>query len=160
MEIKKRLEKIINQRKTLLGVGPMSLNVIDASIELSNQFNLPLMMIASRRQIDAKKFGGDNKNIVLSGHSAGAHLVSMMLSINWIKYKINPNIFKGIALVSGIFDTEIVLDLKVNDEIRLSNIEAIRNNPFTLKPKLNTKAIIRIIPVPVISRGGTLNANT
>ncbi len=91
---------------------------------------------------NAKKFGGDNKNIVLSGHSAGAHLVSMMLSINWIKYKINPNIFKGIALVSGIFDTEIVLDLKVNDEIRLSNIEAIRNNPFTLKPKLNTKAII------------------
>ena len=62
MELKKRLEKIINQRKTLLGVGPMSLNVIDASIELSNQLNLPLMMIASRRQIDAKKFGGGYVN--------------------------------------------------------------------------------------------------
>ena len=91
---------------------------------------------------NAKKFGGDNNNIVLSGHSAGAHLVSMMLSVNWIKYNINPNIFKGIALISGIYNTEIVPDLKVNDEIRLSNIEAIRNNPFRLKPKLNTKAII------------------
>ena len=90
---------------------------------------------------NAKKFGGDNNNIVLSGHSAGAHLVSMMLSVNWIKYNINPNIFKGIALISGIYNTEIVPDLKVNDEIRLSNIEAIRNNPFRLKPKLNTKAM-------------------
>ena len=54
---KKKLEKIINQRKTLLGVGPMSLNVVDASIELSNKFNFPLMMIASRRQIDSKDFG-------------------------------------------------------------------------------------------------------
>ena len=54
MELKKKLEKIINQRKTLLGVGPMSLNVVDASIELSNKFNFPLMMIASRRQIDSK----------------------------------------------------------------------------------------------------------
>ena len=62
MELKKRLERIINQRKTLLGVGPMSLNVIDASIELSNQFNFPLMMIASRRQIDSKKFGGGYVN--------------------------------------------------------------------------------------------------
>ena len=62
MELKKKLEKIINQRKTLLGVGPMSLNVVDASIELSNKFNFPLMMIASRRQIDSKDFGGGYVN--------------------------------------------------------------------------------------------------
>ena len=62
MELKKKLEKIINQRKTLLGVGPMSLNVVDASIELSNKFNFPLMMIASRRQINSKDFGGGYVN--------------------------------------------------------------------------------------------------
>ena len=37
MILKRKLESIIGQRKTLLGVGPMSLNVIDSSIELANQ---------------------------------------------------------------------------------------------------------------------------
>ncbi len=57
--IKQRLE---NYRKnkccTLLGVGPMSKNCIDASIELADQYKTPLMLIASRRQIDSDRFGG------------------------------------------------------------------------------------------------------
>ena len=57
--IQQRLE---NYRKnkccTLLGVGPMSKNCIDASIELADQYKTPLMLIASRRQIDSDKFGG------------------------------------------------------------------------------------------------------
>ena len=41
---------------TLLGVGPMSLNCIDAVCEISNGYSIPLMLIASRRQIDSKKY--------------------------------------------------------------------------------------------------------
>ena len=36
----------------------MSKNCIDASIELSDKYLLPLMLIASRRQIDFQKIGG------------------------------------------------------------------------------------------------------
>lgn len=43
---------------TLLGVGPMSGNCVDAAIELSNTYESPLMLIASRRQIDSEEFGG------------------------------------------------------------------------------------------------------
>ena len=57
MELKNKLIKIINDKKTLLGVGPMSLNVVDSSIELSNFYNIPIMLIASRRQIDIKELG-------------------------------------------------------------------------------------------------------
>lgn len=57
-----KIHKIIKNRKTLLGVGPMSLNTVDASIELSDQFKVPLILIASRRQIDSKKFGGGYVN--------------------------------------------------------------------------------------------------
>ncbi len=62
MSLKKKLENIIAQRKTLLGVGPMSLNVVDSSIELANKYNLPFMLIASRRQIDSTDFGGGYVN--------------------------------------------------------------------------------------------------
>lgn len=47
-----------NRNCTLLGVGPMSKNCIDASIELASQHKTPLMLIASRRQIDSEEFGG------------------------------------------------------------------------------------------------------
>ena len=47
-----------NRNCTLLGVGPMSKNCIDAPIELANEYCTPLMLIASRRQIDSEQFGG------------------------------------------------------------------------------------------------------
>ena len=59
-------EKIYNQikkkRATLLGVGPMSLNCVDSVIEISNYERIPLILIASRRQIDSKDFGGGYVN--------------------------------------------------------------------------------------------------
>lgn len=43
---------------TLLCVGPMSKNCVDATIELADQYKSPLMLIASRRQVDSEQFGG------------------------------------------------------------------------------------------------------
>lgn len=40
-----------------LGIGPMSLNCINAVVEYSNQHEVSLMLIASRRQIECKDFG-------------------------------------------------------------------------------------------------------
>ncbi len=55
MDIK---EYILSGKRTLLCVGPMSRNCIDASIELSREYNIPQILIASRRQIDTDSFGG------------------------------------------------------------------------------------------------------
>ena len=59
---KQNLKVLLSKEKLLLGVGPMSMNVVDSSIELANQYNLPLMLIASRRQIDCSNFGGGYVN--------------------------------------------------------------------------------------------------
>lgn len=47
---------------TLLGIGPMSKNCVDVVIDIVNEFNIPLMLIASRRQIESKKLGGGYVN--------------------------------------------------------------------------------------------------
>jgi tagatose-1,6-bisphosphate aldolase non-catalytic subunit AgaZ/GatZ len=60
--IKQRLETFLHQRCTLLGVGPMSLNCVNAVIELSNEYLVPMILIASRRQIDSEKFDGGYVN--------------------------------------------------------------------------------------------------
>lgn len=45
-----------------MGVGPMSLNCVDAALELANEYEAPLLLIASRRQIDSEEFGGGYVN--------------------------------------------------------------------------------------------------
>ena len=60
---------LTKHRATLLGVGPMSLNCVDVTLELSKQYEIPLMLIASRRQIDSAEFGGgyvklDNRRVL------------------------------------------------------------------------------------------------
>jgi len=60
--IQQRLEKLLAKRCTLLGVGPMSINCIDATIELANDYDAMIMLVASRRQIDSKEFGGGYVN--------------------------------------------------------------------------------------------------
>jgi hypothetical protein len=52
----------LKRRCTLLGVGPMSVNCVDAAIELSNEYISPIMLIASRRQIDSEQFNGGYVN--------------------------------------------------------------------------------------------------
>lgn len=61
--IQQRLQSFLQKRRcTLLGVGPMSLNCVDAAIALANEHEVPLMLIASRRQIDSEEFGGGYVN--------------------------------------------------------------------------------------------------
>jgi len=60
---RKTLEEFMTGRRcTLLGVGPMSPNCVDATIELANEYDVPLILIASRRQIEAEEFGGGYVN--------------------------------------------------------------------------------------------------
>ena len=57
--IKEKLFDVIAKRRcTLLGVGPMSKNCVDAAIEVANEGDVPIFLIASRRQIECRELGG------------------------------------------------------------------------------------------------------
>lgn len=59
MSLAQRLrQNAIGTQRTLLGVGPMSQTCVAATAELAAEYNVPLMLIASRRQIDCAAFGG------------------------------------------------------------------------------------------------------
>ena len=61
--IHQRLDSFLRKRRcTLIGAGPMSLNCVDAVIELANDHDVPILLIASRRQIDSEEFGGGYVN--------------------------------------------------------------------------------------------------
>lgn len=48
---------LANKRCTLFCAGPMSKNCVDAAIEISSQYSVPIVLIASRRQIEARELG-------------------------------------------------------------------------------------------------------
>ena len=92
---------------------------------------------------NCKKYGGNPNKITISGHSAGAHLCSMAINTDWRKFNIPNDIIKGAVLISGIYEPEIVLNLSVNEEIKLSKKEALKNTPSTLK--INVPHIITCV---------------
>lgn len=60
-----KLESLIDTRltpKVVLGVGPMSKNCVDATAEIANQLQIPIMLIASRRQVECAALGGGYVN--------------------------------------------------------------------------------------------------
>ena len=52
----------IGESGTLLGIGPMSSNLLQASFELGRDLDFPLMFIASRNQVDLDELGGGYVN--------------------------------------------------------------------------------------------------
>ena len=58
-----RIKEFIKEKQcTLLGIGPMSKNCVDVVIELVNSHKIPIMLIASRRQIESAELGGGYVN--------------------------------------------------------------------------------------------------
>lgn len=61
--VEARLRHVLGRRaSTLLAIGPMSKNCVDATIELAYKYPAPLLLIASRRQIEAAELGGGYVN--------------------------------------------------------------------------------------------------
>lgn len=52
-----KLKNAIKNKKTVLAVGPMSKNCIDATIEIAQLRNIPIQFIPSRRQIESNDAG-------------------------------------------------------------------------------------------------------
>ena len=74
-------------------------------------------------------FQKDNPNIVLIGHSAGAHL-----AMHLAQSPIWDNKLIGVVALSGIFECQVVREISVNEDIRLSEKEAENLSVFSNLP--------------------------
>ena len=55
-------ERFHRRDGTQLCVGPMSINCVDATIELAEEYDVPLVLIASRRQVECLELGSGYVN--------------------------------------------------------------------------------------------------
>jgi arylformamidase len=72
-----------------------------------------------------------NSNVYVGGHSAGAHLASMMLYVDFEnKYNVTADLLAGLILVSGVFDLQPIVETEINDNIKMDLNVAKKNSPL------------------------------
>ena len=81
------------------------------------------------------QYGGDPERLYVSGNSAGGHLTAMALAHDWEAEGLPADIIKGAAPITGVMDCEPVLDITVNEEVRLEPEAARRLSPLHNPPR-------------------------
>ena len=84
---------------------------------------------------NAESFGGDPERIHVAGHSAGGHLVAMLLSTDWEGiYRLPANIIKSATAISGVFDLAPLPYTFLQPKLQLTWDQALRNSPILHLP--------------------------
>lgn len=97
--------------------------------EIVQQVRDGLVWIADQ----AEKWGFDRKQILVSGHSAGAHLIAAILAQTGEPYQLPAGIIKKAYLISGVYDVEPVLQISVNAEVLLKPEQVHAMSPARFK---------------------------
>lgn len=100
---------------------------------------------------NAEKLGADRNNITVSGHSAGGHLVGMLLSTDWeSEYGLPADVLKGAVAISGLFDLGPFPHSWLQPDLQLTEREVEQLSPLKLEP---------VYKIPVRLRLGALESD-
>ncbi|MFQ5521753.1 MAG: alpha/beta hydrolase [Candidatus Methylomirabilia bacterium] len=92
---------------------------------------------------NAGSFGGDPGRLFISGHSAGGHLVAMLMSTDWPAL-LPPDLIKGGCGISGLYDLEPIRLCFLNEELKLTPAEARSNSPVHLVPERSGPLLLAV----------------
>ncbi|PRY99206.1 arylformamidase [Jezberella montanilacus] len=73
---------------------------------------------------------GFKSGLLVAGHSAGAHLLAMTLAKTGQSYQLPDQVVNKAYLISGIYDCSPVLEISVNEEIRMTEQEVPLMSPI------------------------------
>jgi len=82
----------------------------------------------------AASFGGDPRRIFVSGHSAGGHLVAMLMSTDWGSEGLPADVIKAGCGISGLYDLEPIRLCYLNDVLTLTPETARLHSPIHHPP--------------------------
>jgi arylformamidase len=92
----------------------------------------------------ARQWGGDPARITVSGHSAGGHLVAMLLATDWSTFGVPRDVVKAGCAISGLYDLEPIRLCYLNEVLALTPEVARRNSPVHLAPVGSTPLILAV----------------
>jgi arylformamidase len=87
--------------------------------------------------LNAEQYGMDEERLYVCGHSAGGHLVAMLMAALWPVFdeRLPKDLWKGGLAVSGIYDLRPLVQVDwLNGDLRLDAGSALRVSPAFLPP--------------------------
>ena len=95
---------------------------------------------------NAEHYGVDPDRIHLCGHSAGGHLLGMLMATDWRDFDPAPppDVIKSALSISGLFELEPLIHTAINDALRLDRETAIRNSPLLLRPEARAPFVLTV----------------
>jgi arylformamidase len=92
------------------------------------------------------RYNGDPYKIYISGHSAGGHLVAMLMATDWpaLAADLSNDVLKGGCAISGLFNLIPIQLCYVNEDVRLNDAMARRNSPLFLSPTCPSSLIVTV----------------
>ena len=115
----------------------MGATVVVANYDLCPNVTIPQITMQMVKCIawvykNIKHWGGDPSQIHLAGHSAGGHLVAMLMACHWSQYdaELPHNLIKNSLSISGLFDlTPLTKTPFLKDSLKLTDEDALRCSP-------------------------------
>lgn len=126
----------------------VGISVAVVNYPLCPSVTLPTIVERSRQAVawlyeNARRLGIPPA-LVLSGHSAGGHLVAELFATNWEAYGVAPEAFAGGIALSGIFDLTPLVSLSLNADLRLSLEAAWELSPVNKTPLLRSPLLVAV----------------
>ncbi len=83
---------------------------------------------------NASEWNIDRNRIHVSGHSAGGHIVAMVMATEWSEFgrDLPKDLVKGGVGISGLYDLRPIQRCFLNEELALSDAAVERNSPVNL----------------------------
>ncbi len=90
--------------------------------------------------------GGDPDRLHISGHSAGGHLAAMLMATDWPAYEsdLPADLIKSAVMISGIFEIAPVMNISVQEAVRLTPDIVERNSPVFMNPATEAPMAITV----------------
>ena len=133
------------------GFVEQGLSTILVNYPLAPQASMTKIVDACRRALvwiyqQGAVYDYDPHQIYISGHSAGGHLVAMLLTTVWPTFApdLPPDLIKGGCAISGLFNLEPIRLSYVNDQIGLDRAMARANSPVLLAPRSFNPLIVGV----------------
>ncbi len=92
----------------------------------------------------AASFDGDPSRIFISGHSAGGHLVAMLMATDWRPLGVPAGVVAGGCGISGLYDLEPIRLCYLNEILKLTPDDVRRHSPVLLSPQRSGSLLIPV----------------